>query len=151
MCTPSPRAEAGIRFGALAGLFDPVTLRHMGRLGIGKGMRCWGAAPGRLPCPDASGPEQRLVNRMRSDVRTLMAERGADLAYGRTLSRALRGAGLADVQADAYFGSASIGGSRTARSGRRHPVPVCAAAVRRRPGSAGTHRRTPRRGRCRFP
>lgn len=32
-----------------------------------------------------------------------MAVRGADLAYGRTLPRVLREAGLDDVQADAYF------------------------------------------------
>jgi len=32
-----------------------------------------------------------------------MAGRGADLAYGRTLPRVLRDAGLADVAADAYF------------------------------------------------
>lgn len=32
-----------------------------------------------------------------------MAARGADLAYGRTLPRLLREAGLDDVQADAYF------------------------------------------------
>lgn len=32
-----------------------------------------------------------------------MAARGADLAYGRTLPRLLREAGLEDVQADAYF------------------------------------------------
>lgn len=32
-----------------------------------------------------------------------MAQRGADLAFGRTLPRLLRAAGLADVRADAYF------------------------------------------------
>ncbi|MFE5095665.1 class I SAM-dependent methyltransferase [Streptomyces sp. NPDC056638] len=192
------QSEAGIRFGALAELFDPVTFRHVDRLGIGAGMRCWevgaggpsvplglaervapngtviatdidvswtrdidggvievlrhdvaadppppggfdlvharlvlvhvtdrtealrrmvqalrpggwllleDADPGLQPllCPDESGPEQRLANRLRSGFRTLMAARGADLAYGRTLPRALREAGLDDVQADAYF------------------------------------------------
>ncbi|MEE1810386.1 class I SAM-dependent methyltransferase [Streptomyces sp. BE133] len=192
------QSEAGIRFGALAELFDPVTFRHVDRLGIGAGMRCWevgaggpsvplglaervapngtviatdidvswardiaggvievlshdvaadppppggfdlvharlvlvhvtdraealrrmvqalrpggwllleDADPGLQPllCPDESGPEQRLANRLRSGFRTLMAARGADLAYGRTLPRALREAGLGDVQADAYF------------------------------------------------
>lgn len=29
-----------------------------------------------------SGPEQQLANRLRSGFRTLMAARGADLAYG---------------------------------------------------------------------
>ncbi|MFE7045667.1 class I SAM-dependent methyltransferase [Streptomyces atratus] len=192
------QSEAGIRFGALAELFDPVTFRHVDRLGVGAGMRCWevgaggpsvplglaervvpngtviatdidvswtrdiaggvievlshdvaadppppggfdlvharlvlvhvtdraealrrmvqalrpggwllleDADPGlqSLLCPDESGPEQRLANRLRSGFRTLMAARGADLAYGRTLPRALREAGLGDVQADAYF------------------------------------------------
>ncbi|MFF7411755.1 class I SAM-dependent methyltransferase [Streptomyces lydicus] len=63
------------------------------------------ADPGLQPllCPDESGPAQRLANRLRSGFRQLMAERGADLAYGRTLPRLLREAGLADVRADAYF------------------------------------------------
>ncbi|MFF1834477.1 class I SAM-dependent methyltransferase [Streptomyces sp. NPDC058231] len=192
------QSEAGIRFGALAELFDPVTFRHVDRLGITAGMRCWevgaggpsvpaglaarvgpagkvvatdidvswaqdvaddvievlrhdvaadppppgsfdlvharlvlvhvtdraealrrmiralrpggallleDADPGLQPllCPDESGPEQRLANRLRSGFRELMAARGADLSYGRTLPRLLREAGLADVQADAYF------------------------------------------------
>ena len=56
-----------------------------------------------LLCPDESGPEQVLANRLRHGFRELMAERGVDLAYGRTLPRLLRDAGLVDVQADAYF------------------------------------------------
>lgn len=190
--------EAGVRFGALAELFDPVTFRHVDGLGIGAGMRCWEVGAGGpsvplglaervgptgtvvatdidvswtkgiadgvievlshdvaadpppgdgfdlvharlvlvhvadraealrrmvralrpggwllledadpalqpLPCPDESGPEQQLANRLRSGFRTLMAGRGAELAYGRTLPRVLREAGLEDVQADAYF------------------------------------------------
>ncbi|MEW2546835.1 methyltransferase domain-containing protein [Streptomyces sp. NPDC047002] len=192
------QAEAGVRFGALAELFDPVTFRHVDGFGIGAGMRCWevGAGGTSVPlglaervapdgavvatdidvswvrdaaggvievvrhdvaadpppgggfdlvharlvlvhvadragalrrmtqalrpggwllvedadpslqpllCPDESGPEQRLANRLRAGFRTLMAGRGADLAYGRTLPRALRDAGLRAVQADAYF------------------------------------------------
>ncbi|MEV7027762.1 methyltransferase domain-containing protein [Kitasatospora sp. NPDC093558] len=192
------QAEAGIRFGALAELFDPVTFRHVDRIGLGPGMRVWevgaggtsvplglaervgptgtvvatdidaswtrgiadgvievlthdvaadppppgefdlvharlvlvhvadraealrrmvgalrpggwllleDADPALMPlvCPDESGPEQRLANRLRNGFRALMAGRGADLAYGRTLPRVLREAGLADVQADAYF------------------------------------------------
>lgn len=192
------QSEAGIRFGALSELFDPVTFRHVDRLGVGPGMRCWevgaggpsvplglaervgpggaviatdidvswakgvaggvievlchdvaaeppppggfdlvharlvlvhvsdraealrrmvqalrpggrllleDADPGLQPllCPDESGPEQRLANRLRAGFRTLMAARGADLAYGRTLPRLLREAGLDDVRADAYF------------------------------------------------
>ncbi|SEB70825.1 Methyltransferase domain-containing protein [Streptomyces sp. 2131.1] len=196
------QSEAGIRFGALSELFDPVTFRHVDRLGIGPGMRCWevgaggpsvplglaervgpdgtvvatdidvswtegiaggvievlahdvaadpppeggfdlvharlvlvhvtdraealrrmvralrpggvllleDADPGLQPllCPDESGPEQRLANRLRSGFRSLMAGRGADLEYGRTLPRLLRDAGLEDVRADAYFPSTS--------------------------------------------
>ncbi|MGZ2359299.1 methyltransferase domain-containing protein [Streptomyces sp. 372A] len=192
------QSEAGIRFGALSELFDPVAFRHVDRLGIGPGMRCWevgaggpsvplglaervgpegavvatdidvswtagvaggvievrahdvaadpppeggfdlvharlvlvhvadraealrrmagalrpggallleDADPGLQPllCPDESGPEQRLANRLRSGFRSLMAGRGADLEYGRTLPRLLREAGLDDVRADAYF------------------------------------------------
>ncbi|MFJ7629121.1 class I SAM-dependent methyltransferase [Streptomyces sp. NPDC097595] len=192
------QSEAGIRFGALSALFDPVTFRHVDQLGIGPGMRCWevgaggpsvplglaervgpdgavvatdidvswtegvaggvievrahdvaadpppeggfdlvharlvlvhvtdraealrrmvralrpggvllleDADPGLQPllCPDESGPEQRLANRLRSGFRSLMAGRGADLEYGRTLPRLLREAGLDDVRADAYF------------------------------------------------
>ncbi|WP_406135434.1 methyltransferase domain-containing protein [Streptomyces sp. NBC_01089] len=195
------QAEAGVRFDALAELFDPVTFRHVDGLGITDGMRCWeigaggpsvpkglaarvgpagtvlatdidtswteaaltsaggtievlrhdvaadppppggfdlvharlvlvhvtdraealrrmvralrpggwllveDADPGLQPllCPDESGPEQRLANRLRTGFRELMAARGADLAYGRTLPRLLREAGLDDVRADAYF------------------------------------------------
>jgi SAM-dependent methyltransferase len=56
-----------------------------------------------LLSPDESGPEQVLANRLRHGFRSLMAERGVDLAYGRTLPRLLRDAGLVDVAADAYF------------------------------------------------
>ncbi|MEU6280572.1 methyltransferase domain-containing protein [Streptomyces sp. NPDC047028] len=56
-----------------------------------------------LTCPDEYGPEQRLANRLRQGFRSLLAERGADLAYGRRLPRLLREAGLREVHADAYF------------------------------------------------
>lgn len=56
-----------------------------------------------LICLDEYGPEQVLANRLRAAFRSLLAARGADLAYGRKLPRLLRGAGLADVTADAYF------------------------------------------------
>jgi len=194
------QAQAGTRFDALAELFDPSTFRHLDRLGVGPGARCWevgaggpgvpaglaarvGAAglvvatdidtswlagldapdgpvrvlrhdvgrdeppgtgfdlvharlvlthvpqraravasmvsalrpggvlvleeadPGLQPllCPDEYGPEQELANRLRHGFRTLMAGRGADLAYGRTLPRLLREHGLHEVGADAYF------------------------------------------------
>jgi SAM-dependent methyltransferase len=56
-----------------------------------------------LICPDEYGPEQELANRLRRGFRALLAERGADLSYGRKLPRLLRDAGLSDVAADAYF------------------------------------------------
>jgi SAM-dependent methyltransferase len=56
-----------------------------------------------LICPDEYGPEQELANRLRTGFRQLLRQRGADLAYGRRLPRLLRAAGLADVEADAYF------------------------------------------------
>ncbi|HEX7745805.1 MAG TPA: methyltransferase domain-containing protein [Micromonosporaceae bacterium] len=56
-----------------------------------------------LVCPDESGLPQRLANKLKRDFRTLMAQRGVDLSYGRTLPRLLRGAGLVDIGADAFF------------------------------------------------
>ncbi|MFE0465024.1 class I SAM-dependent methyltransferase [Kitasatospora sp. NPDC058965] len=56
-----------------------------------------------LACPDEHGPEQRLANRVRRAFRARLAERGVDLAFGRTLPRLLRGAGLTEVAAEAYF------------------------------------------------
>ncbi|MYW66439.1 methyltransferase domain-containing protein [Streptomyces sp. SID8379] len=190
--------EAGQRFDALSTLFDPTTFRHIERLGIGSGWRCWEVGAGgtsvvswlarkvgptgrvlatdidtswqtgspRTPvevrqhdvgvdappvegfdlvharlvlvhvpdreralqsmiralrpggrlliedadpalqpllCPDEHGPEQQLANRLRHGFRALLAERGADLSYGRKLPRLLREAGLRRVEADAYF------------------------------------------------
>ncbi|MFE1853889.1 methyltransferase domain-containing protein [Streptomyces sp. NPDC002387] len=60
-----------------------------------------------LLCPDEYGPEQELANRLRNGFRALLAERGADLSYGRRLPRLLREAGLRRVEADAYFPVAS--------------------------------------------
>jgi len=56
-----------------------------------------------LVCPDESGPEQELANKLKRGFRTLLTQRGVDLAYGRTLPRLLREAGLSDVTSDAYF------------------------------------------------
>lgn len=56
-----------------------------------------------LSCPDVQGPAQELANKLRTGFRTLLAQRGVDLAYGRKLPRLLREAGLQDVQADAWF------------------------------------------------
>jgi SAM-dependent methyltransferase len=54
-------------------------------------------------CPDETGPEQRLANKMRRGLREMLAARGADLMLGRRLPRLLRDAGLEDVAADAYL------------------------------------------------
>ncbi|HEX3475578.1 MAG TPA: methyltransferase domain-containing protein [Kofleriaceae bacterium] len=56
-----------------------------------------------LVCLDPRSPAEVLANRIYAEFRALLAERGADLAYGRQLPRALRNAGLCDVAADAYF------------------------------------------------
>lgn len=56
-----------------------------------------------LTCPDESGAPQQLANRLRQAFRALLTQRGADLSFGRTLPRLLRDAGLADVEADAFF------------------------------------------------
>jgi SAM-dependent methyltransferase len=63
------------------------------------------ADPGLQPlvCPDEHGPEQELANRLKTAFRTLMAERGVNLRFGRELPRLLRSSGLLDVQSDAYF------------------------------------------------
>ncbi len=189
------RTEAGIRFRALAELFDPWTRRHLAATGLRAGWHCWevGAGGPDLPawladrvgpagrvvatdidtgwltgsrgfevlrhdiavdeppgtfdliharlvlthvpqrdaavaamvgalrpggwlvledadpalqpllCPEESGPAEVLGNRLRRGFRTLLADRGADLRFGRTLPRRLREAGLHGVVADAYF------------------------------------------------
>jgi SAM-dependent methyltransferase len=56
-----------------------------------------------LVCPDEYGEEQELANKVKRGFRVLLAARGVDLAYGRTLPRLLRDSGLREVQSDAYF------------------------------------------------
>ncbi len=56
-----------------------------------------------LVCLEDDGPAERLANRLQSGLRQLLADRGVDLAYGRTLPRRLRAVGLVDVAADADF------------------------------------------------
>jgi SAM-dependent methyltransferase len=56
-----------------------------------------------LTCLEGLGPAEQLANRLKDAFRQLMAERGVDLAYGRTLPRRLRQAGMTEVCADAYF------------------------------------------------
>jgi SAM-dependent methyltransferase len=60
-----------------------------------------------LACLVESGPAQQRANRLRNAFRELLAGRGADLRFGRTLPRALRDAGLVDVAA---AGSFPVGG-----------------------------------------
>jgi SAM-dependent methyltransferase len=56
-----------------------------------------------LACLEELGPEQALANRIRAAFRLLMSGRHVDLAYGRTLPRLLRAAGLDRVEAEAWF------------------------------------------------
>ena len=56
-----------------------------------------------LSCMDPYGPEHELANRIRAGFRALLANRGADLAFGRKLPRMFRAAGLRDIVAEAYF------------------------------------------------
>lgn len=53
-----------------------------------------------LACPDETGPAEQLANKIR---RASIGLRGDNLAFGRTLPRLLRGAGLTEVGADAYL------------------------------------------------
>ncbi|HEY2689887.1 MAG TPA: methyltransferase domain-containing protein [Streptosporangiaceae bacterium] len=62
-----------------------------------------------LACPDEAGPAERLANKLR---RVATESRGDNLAFGRTLPRLLRGAGLSEVGADAYF---PVAGAASAR------------------------------------
>jgi len=52
---------------------------------------------------DPSDEEGALANRLRQGFRSLLADRGADLAFGRRLPGLLRSAGLEQVGADAWF------------------------------------------------
>lgn len=63
------------------------------------------ADPGLQPLSsiDAHGPEQELANRIRLGFRTLLSNRGVDLAFGRKLPRMFRAAGLTAIAAEAYF------------------------------------------------
>ncbi|MFC6593721.1 class I SAM-dependent methyltransferase [Kitasatospora paranensis] len=56
-----------------------------------------------LACPDERGPAEQLANHVRRGFRALLADRGVDLSFGRTLPALLRGAGLTDVRAEGYF------------------------------------------------
>jgi len=68
------------------------------------------ADPGLQPlvCPDEYGAEQELANKLKMAFRSLMADRGVDLSFGRKLPRLLRSIGLVNVQSDSFF---PMGGS----------------------------------------
>jgi SAM-dependent methyltransferase len=69
-----------------------------------------------LLCLEGAGPAEQLANRLKVAFRQLMADRGVDLAYGRTLPRLLRDAGLVHVAADAYFPITSPAGVELERA-----------------------------------
>ena len=56
-----------------------------------------------LSCIDPAGPEEELANRIRQGFRALLAQRGADLSFGRKLPRQFRACGLEQVAAEGYF------------------------------------------------
>jgi hypothetical protein len=55
-----------------------------------------------LACIDADNPDAARANRVRAGFVALLAERGVDMALGRSLPQRLRALGLVDVRADAY-------------------------------------------------
>jgi SAM-dependent methyltransferase len=73
-----------------------------------------------LACLDDSRPAQRRANRLRDAVRELLARRGADLRFGRTLPRMLREAGLVDVAAAGYFPFGGVACDRLEAATIRH-------------------------------
>ncbi|WP_328456801.1 class I SAM-dependent methyltransferase [Amycolatopsis sp. NBC_00438] len=92
-----------------------------------------------LACPDERGPAEALANRLRTRIRTLMAEGGADLAYGRTLPRLLRESALTDVGAEAYFPIASPACAVLEAATVRHVRDRLLAADLATPEEIGTH------------
>jgi SAM-dependent methyltransferase len=64
-----------------------------------------------LACIDVAGPEERLANKVRAGFLALLAQRGADLEFGRRLPRLLREAGLVDVEADSFMPVALAAGA----------------------------------------
>ncbi len=56
-----------------------------------------------LACPDPERPEEERANRVRRGFQALLAQRGVDPTFGRSLPRRLRDLGLVDVGAEAYL------------------------------------------------
>lgn len=73
-----------------------------------------------LACLDDTGPAQRRANRLRDAIRELLARRGANLRFGRTLPQALREAGLVDVAAAGAFPVGGLACDRLEASTIRH-------------------------------
>src|SRR4051812_32579151 len=59
------QVEAGVRFDALATLFNPATFRHIEALGIAEGWRCWEVGAGGASVPswlaDRVGPAGHVL------------------------------------------------------------------------------------------
>jgi hypothetical protein len=79
-------------------------------------------------------------------LRVMMAERGADLAYGRTLPRLLREWELTDVSAEAYFPIASRACAILEAATVRHVSDQLLAAQLATPEEIETHLRNLTRG-----
>lgn len=60
-------------------------------------------AMGPQACPDARTDDERRANRIRTGFISLLAARGVDLRFGRSLPARLRDLGLVDVTAEARF------------------------------------------------
>ena len=83
---------------------------------------------------DESRPDHQVANRIRAGFEALLAQRGADLEYGRKLPRLLREVGLTEVAADAYMPvalsavaaleEANVHQVRDALIGQRHATPA---------------------------
>lgn len=73
---------AGGYFGALAGLFNERTFRHIRSLGIGEGWRCWEAGAGGASVPgwlsEQVGPTGYVLA---SDVDTAVLDEALDRPY----------------------------------------------------------------------
>ena len=92
-----------------------------------------------LACPDEHGPAEELANRMRTRMRTLMVQRGADLAFGRALPRLLRESNLTDVHAEAYFPVAARACATLEAATVHHVRDQLLAAELATPEEIGTH------------
>ncbi|MEK6441850.1 class I SAM-dependent methyltransferase [Pseudonocardia sp. T1-2H] len=71
--------EAELRFAALSALFDPGTFRHVDRLGIDRGWRCWEVGAGGASVPNwlaaRAGPNGQVLA---TDIDTSRITRGLD-------------------------------------------------------------------------